>query len=187
MPSLFIASLLCHVVPCCSPFPAKTLARSAPNTSHCHWEFLATWVSHSCKTSVVLSDLAKPILSQRIMEMGNSVNHKSDNHWLLACTHTVVHTFVKVKTMKMSHSLGRANIFCRVFVISTILKIPCEWRRGWDMINKACVTWPSAAINLHHLPVSTSLRFSLCFHISLSLPLRPTSPSSPSNSILLER
>lgn len=46
--------------------------------------------------------------------------------------------------------------------------------------------WPCAAINLHHLLVFPSLCFSLCFHISLPLLLRPTSPSSLSNSILLE-
>lgn len=50
--------------------------------------------------------------------------------------------------------------------------------RCWDAINKDAVTQPSAAINPNHLPVSPSVRSSLRFHISLSLPLHPTSSSS---------
>lgn len=109
----------------------------------------------------------------------------------LPCIPTVVQTFsvlIKVKTASHSKIQCRycTNMFCSVAIIFSILKIPGEWWIGWDAINKVSVTWPSAAINLYHLPVSPSLRFSLCFHISPSLPLHPTSSSSLSNSILLE-
>lgn len=87
---------------------------------------------------------------------------------------------MKGKTVK--EVIHPSDICCSTIIFS-ILKIQCECWRGWDAINKVSVTWIGAAINLLHLPVSPSLCFSLCFHISMSLPLRPTSPSSLSNSI----
>lgn len=133
--------------------------------------------------------LAKPILSQWIRGMRNSVTRESDTiGFYHAYTQKWVMHCILMNTNKNFNIQWRYcfNTFCSFAIISCILKIPGECWRGLDAINKVSVTWPSAAINLQHLPVSPSLRFSLCFHISLSLPLRPTSPSSLSNSILLE-
>lgn len=124
-----MASHLCLKVKTCPLVPVylvtKTCARSASNTCTATGNLWQAQVSDSSKTSVVLSDLAKPILSHWIRGNEKHCHPCSRPCELLSCVDAVVKTLTTLKTVNRSRIECRywANMFYSVEIISSILKI----------------------------------------------------------------